>query len=172
MFIFFLLAVACKKTDDSDSPYFGKGSVVQNGSPLSFNKARSGYIDAGMDSAYVTLEQWTDPQIQRFLTLGPVSLSERNRQKLQEQVTASNIFGSTYTTTIGGDVVCDRYDLNKNDSLFNYLQILSFNNKTGEITGTFQASYIRDTSRTKCQTTAPDTIVIRDGIFQAKVLSY
>ncbi len=61
------------------------------------------------------------------------------------------------------------YFLNDNDEIDDYVQLISFDENSGDMVGKFQCSFVVDTS-TICDKSSPDTIVITDGYFETTVL--
>ncbi|HHH50457.1 MAG TPA: hypothetical protein ENK52_05725 [Saprospiraceae bacterium] len=69
------------------------------------------------------------------------------------------------TSIVDGDVFGNYYWLNENDEIEDYLELLEFNESTGEVIGKFQASFYIDTFAIFDQN-SPDTIIITDGYFE------
>ncbi len=76
--------------------------------------------------------------------------------------------GSYITSQDDGDAGCDYYDvLEENEN--NWVEITFYDDATKIIKGRFQATFIIDSSRPKCNPKAPDVIRFTEGIFETKL---
>jgi hypothetical protein len=167
---FWMLGAKCKK-DDYDGIYFGYGKAIINGNTINFDKIRANLYNSNPDSISVVLERWTGGIKKEGISFFKIKVSSNSPQPIHKAISGLNLLVSNYNTvTADGDVVCDYYYVFEPDSLQNHITITSFNSVTKEVRGVFQATYLIDPLRTKCNPSAPDTIRIRNGEFYTKIL--
>lgn len=168
----FIFATCKKNNSEPEGNYYGYAKAEINGVPITFNKVRGGLLYNLNDSISLNFEKW-DGLIQKedfgFQKLYKFSTSSQRVFKYNYGAARIEKLSSSYYTLIGGDVICDRYDIYEPDSMLNRITITSLNTQTNEISGTFQATYIIDPTRVKCKPTAPDTLRIRNGEFYTKI---
>ena len=76
---------------------------------------------------------------------------------------------ATYVTRIeDGDVAGNSYDLIENDNIKDYIQLISYDEKTGKVVGKFQGSFTVDTTHI-FDPNSPNDIVITDGYFETTI---
>jgi hypothetical protein len=169
-FFIFIFAKCKKDNNDPGGQYYGYAKAIVNGNLLTFNIARAGFFNNNPDSVGVIFEQWDGLIAKEVVSFGPMVKTILLNQKIFKAVNGGSILTSNYSTLRDdGDVLCDFYNIYEPDSLQNFITITSFNTQTKEIRGTFQATYIIDTTRLKCRLSAPDILLIRNGEFYTKI---
>lgn len=162
-----------KKVPEPDTKYFGYAKAEINGVIVNYNKVNGRLLYNLEDSISLNLEKWDGLILKQAIGIQKIfKLTNLLQRIYQYDYTATRIeklSSSYYTLRDDGDVLCDIYNVHQPDSLQNHVTITSYNSQTKEIWGTFQATYLIDTTRLKCRSNAPDTIKIRNGEFYTKI---
>jgi hypothetical protein len=166
----------CKK-DPPEEQYFGYAKAHINGTIVNFNKVRGNLLYNLEDSVSLNFEKWDGLVLKESISIQKIYKNTNNSQRIYKYSYSNNriekLSSAYYTLRDDGDVLCDVYNVYEPDSIQNFITITSFNTQTKEIRGTFQATYLIDSSRViaigKCRPTAPDTIRIRNGEFYTKI---
>lgn len=176
-FLIFVFAKCKKDKLEPDGQYFGYAKGEINGVVVNYNKANGGLLYNLADSVSLNFEKWDGLILKESISVQKIykqtNLPQRINKYDYTAIRIEKLSSSYYTLRDDGDVVCDVYNIYEPDSLQNYIIITSYNFQTKEIKGTFQATYLIDSSRVagvgKCRPSAPDTIRIRNGEFHTKI---
>lgn len=164
-----MVLVACTKDDPEYSPngFNGFSSATINGNTLSFKPSMKYFISSGTYG--IGLDYFKNNIIKSVIHFGFFS-NVLSKQKLNSILNEKKYPLASYATLIGdGDVAGNYYFLNETDTIEDYLLLTSFDDKTGDVKGKFQASFYVDTSLI-FDLNSPDTIIITDGYFETTVL--
>lgn len=167
-----LLFATCKK-DEPEGDYFGYCKFTVNGQEIRFNKCTGNILYNNSDSITFSFKKWDGLILKESIGFFKAHKNIAIRQKVYKielPIVFSKKLTSVFSTlSDDGDVLCDVYNVLESDSLINNITITSYNERTRKIKGTFEVTYIIDTSGTKCRATAPDTLRIRNGEFCTKI---
>lgn len=169
----FVFAKCKKEIPDQEGNYFGYAKAEINGVVVNYNKVRGTLLYNLEDSISLNLEKWDGLILKQAIGIQKIFKRTNSPQRVYPHdysaVRIEKLSSSYNTLRDDGDVLCDVYNVYQPDSLQNYVTITAYNSQTKEIRGTFQATYLIDTSRVKCYSNAPDTIRIRNGEFYTKI---
>ena len=174
-FCIFTFAKCKKDNNEPEGQYFGYTKATVNGNIITYNKCAGSFLLNNPDSIGLSFERWEGLISKEAIGFQRVAnfLSPQRIYKYNLNLTPIKLSSTYSTLRDDGDVLCDFYNIYEPDSLQNFITITSFNTQTKEIRGTFQATYLIDSSRViaigKCRPTAPDTIRIRNGEFYTKI---
>ncbi len=169
---FIVLFSNCKKKEieEIDNEHFGSGTALLNSSTVNFNKARADKRGNNKDSISINLQYLENGIEKSGISFEILSKQINEKQNLRNNNGLSKLYSSYDTRQLDGDVVCDTYQIFESDSTNNFIQLNSFNEQSGEISGIFSGTYLRDVSLPRCNVNTVDTIRIRNGIFNTKIL--
>lgn len=170
-FIIFAISIyffiGCCKEDSIDSKSQNFGTATINGSKVNLTPFISRSINMS-DKYFIILENELINGIGGNIQFSWIDRNLKS-QILTNSPHESKILFSKYYARLGdGDVAGNRYIINENDSIVDYLQITSIDEQTGIWKGIFEATFIRDEDK-RVNYITPDTIVIKDGYFEVKL---
>ncbi len=164
-----IISISCCQDDEQSEPelYNGYATAKVNGVEYDFKprmKVRSSGIGYNIVmNYYVNDTKRAQLHISAFT-------KEENAQTLNSENEDNLNPQAIYATLIGdGDVTGNYYFLNEGDEVQDFIEIISFEESSGDVTGNFEASFYVDTSFI-FDPGSPDTIVISDGYFETRVV--
>lgn len=168
-----LLLFACGKEEIEAEPEAPNGvaSAKINGAYLEFSPSmRFAYAS---DSKFNLLLQYAQGGARRKQLALTLLEHSFDLQKLRAiDFDQNNSPRASYATLLyDGDVAGNYYYLNEEDEITDFFQFTEFDERTGRVTGRFQASFVVDTSAI-FDLASPDTIVITEGYFETVVVDW
>lgn len=162
----------CKKNDTLPDYYNGEVSAIQNNINWSADiySLENEPYGQGID---IIIDRFNELNIHReriFLykipkNIGKYYLSNTDPRDID------SLSGSSYHTSLyDGDVSGDSYDLLTSDEIIDYVEISKVDND--KIEGTFQISFLRDTTYGIADPTASDTLVFLNGEFNTRIVEF
>jgi hypothetical protein len=153
------------------SSYFGYGKATLNGAQWNA-RARGFLLDGKPDSVVLVFEN-----MQGDITKDEISFYKVSTQLIRQKV--GKIDYSNLNKRLAarhavlrpdGVIICTLYNVLEQDSLVNNITITSYDNATKEIRGTFEISFLMDTTVYKsCNPNALDTVRVTNGEFHTKI---
>jgi hypothetical protein len=163
---------SCSKgSNEASGNYFGYGKATINGAQWD-SKARGFLLDGKPDSVVLVFEN-----MQGDVTKDDISFYKVSTQLIRQKVgkmdfsNLSKRLAARYAVMRpDGIIVCTLYNVLEQDSLLNNITITSYDSATKEIKGTFEVSFLMDTTLNKsCNPGALDTVRVRNGEFHTKI---
>jgi hypothetical protein len=166
----FMLLVSCNKDHETDDPYWGTVTALQNG------QAWSARIIGNHTSTYtaafnLSFSRSNQAGFERE-SIGILNIAWKtgwNRVYKIDYLIPDSLKTTAvyYSVTDDGDVICDHYHVIDTDSLFNFVQVGSYDNNTREVRGNFSLKML--VKLPKCNLSAPDTLIFSNGTFHTIV---
>ena len=165
-----LFNVQCRK-DECTKYYWGNINALKNGT------AWTADIRAGNDSRvagkiYIMIDKInSDCLFEEGLSFGNIPPTQGKYRLFRNNLSSQdpNKAYSYFSTLIGGDAICDWYDVIEADSVNNFIQINSFDAGSGKVSGIFSVKLA--VKLPKCDPLAPDTLLFSNGVFNTKVFN-
>ena len=165
-----LLIASCTK-DESSIPEFYNGVATGkiNGVEFEFKPRMTHSI--GNDSTFNLIINYIigDNVLRKSISITYI------RKTIETQKFNRNVFENKFdlqckylTWILDGDVPGNSYELIENDTIADYIQLISYDEKTGKVLGKFQGSFMVDTTHI-FDPNSPNDLVITDGYFETTI---
>ena len=165
-FALIIASLSCKK--EEASLYWGEVSTLKNGAPWSgkIKAASSNFAESKVEIIIKTFDEQNIP----VETLGfykvPARTGKYKLSRTINQPPDDSLIGALYANGFD-DAVYDFFEIAQDDST-SYLEITHYNEKTAEITGTFNLILWRQKDMPGSWN-APDSIVFSNGVFHTRI---
>lgn len=164
-----LLALhSCSDDPLPGGPYWGFVSATRNGEPWSGNLRG---LEQNNQIGFLALKHNKDGFLRESLSVRKISkiIGTYNIPKTDTINLYNHVTSFHSTLEDDGDVILDVYFVDSNDPT-HFVEVTSYNSGTGEFSGKFQVSFVRDSRRAKRHPSIPDTIRFTNGKFKTRIL--